>query len=485
MRISRPALRTPNVLAWGLVALLTIPVVAQEQVDTAMVAKIRSEGYDRSKVLDTFNELANVIGPRLTNSPAHKRSVAWTQDTLKTWGLSNVHAEPFEFGRGWTLERFSVEMIEPRYMPLTGYPKGWSPSTSGVLTATPVWLPNPSAETLKAKAGQLRGAIVMTSPVQEYFIRADRPPASGDLVTGRPPSRPALPPADLLAALKREDVGVTLEPNAGEHGTIFVTGRDAGENAVPAIVLVSEHYNLVGRLLQQGVAVKLAVNVQARFDESDRNTYNVIAEIPGTDPALGDEVVMAGAHLDSWHSATGATDNADGVATIMDAVRILKALGVRPRRTIRIGLWAGEEQGLLGSRAYVKQHLEGDANAKARDKLSVYFNFDNGFPPITGFYLEGNQAAKPVVEAWLKPFADWGVTATTMGHIGATDHLSFIAVKVPGFQAVQSYAGYDVRTHHTNADFVERLEPEALKQASIVVASVLYHAAMREGTFPR
>lgn len=474
-----------SLLVCSLIALLTIPLIAQEPVDATIVARIRSEGYDRSKVLDTFNQLANVIGPRLTNSPAHKRAIAWTQETLKAWGVSNVHPEPWEFGRGWTLERFSVEMIEPRYMPLTGYPKGWSASTEGVITASPVWLANPSAETLQAKAGQLRGALVMTSPVQEYFIRADRPPASGDLVTSRPPSRPALSQADLLAALKREGVGATLEPNIGEHGTIFVTGRDAGANAVPAVVLVSEHYNLVARLLQQGIAVKIAVNVQARFDESDRNTSNVIGEIPGTDPAIGSEIVMAGAHLDSWHSATGATDNADGVATIMEAFRILKTLGVRPRRTIRLALWAGEEQGLLGSRAYVQKHLAGEANAAAREKFSVYFNFDNGFPPITGFYLEGNQGAKPIVEAWLKPLAALGVTATTLGGIGATDHLSFKAVGLPGFQAVQSYVTYDVRTHHTNADFVERIEPDALKQASVVVASVLYHAAMREGRFPR
>ena len=477
--------RMRTLLSCGVVALLTVPVLAQEPVDTAMVAKIRAEAFDRGQVLDTFNHLANVIGPRLTNSPAHKRAVAWTQDTLKGWGLSNVHAEPFDFGRGWTLERFSIEMLEPRYMPLTGYPKGWSASTAGTITATPVWLPDPSAADLEAQAGKLAGAIVMTSPVQEYFIRADRPAASGDLQTGRPRTVPAMPPADLLARLKSEKVGVTLEPNIGEHGTMFVTGRDAGVNAIPAVVLVSEHYNLVARLLQQGIPVTLSVTVQAAYDESDRNTRNVIAEIPGTDPAVGAEVVMAGAHLDSWHSATGATDNADGVATIMEAVRILKTLGVRPRRTIRIALWAGEEQGLLGSRAWVKQHLEGDANAAARDGLSVYFNFDNGFPPVTGFYMEGNEPAQRIVAAWLRPLADLGATLTPSGGIGATDHLSFKALGLPGFQAVQSYANYDVRTHHTNADFVERIEPDALEQAAVVTATVLYHAAMRDQKLPR
>jgi carboxypeptidase Q len=370
-------------------------------------------------------------------------------------------------------------------MPLIGYPRAWSPSTAGVLTAAPVLLPDPTAEVLAAKAGQLRGAIVMTSPVQRYFIREDRPPGSGDLRSNRPPSKPAMPAADLQAALKREGVGVTLEPNNGEHGTIFVTGRDAGANALPAVVLAAEHYNLVARLVQQGMAVRLAVNVQSRFDESDRNAYNVIAELPGADPAVRDEIVMAGAHLDSWHSATGATDNADGVATIMEAMRILKTLGVQPRRTIRIALWAGEEQGLLGSRAYVEQHLAGDANAAARDKFSVYFNFDNGFPPVSGFYLEGSQAAKAILDAWVAPLKDLGVTANPIGGIGATDHLSFKRAGLPGFQAVQSYVDYDVRTHHTNADFVERIEPDTLKQAAVVTATVLYHAAMREGKFPR
>jgi hypothetical protein len=474
----------PRAVTFVVVMLLVLSARAQQPVDSGMLARIRAEALERSKVLETFNHLTNVIGPRLTNSPAHKRAVAWTQETLKSWGLANVHTDPFDFGRGWTLERLSVEMIEPRYMPLIGYPRAWSPSTSGVISAMPIFLPNPTADAVAAKANQLRGAIVMTSPIQEYFIRADRPPASGDLRSERPPSKPAMPAADLQAALKKAGAGVLLEPNIGEHNTIFVTGRDS-DNALPAIVLASEHYNLIARLVQQGVAVKLAVNVQSRFDESDRNTQNVIAEIAGVDPAVGSEVVMAGAHLDSWHSATGATDNADGSATVMEAVRILKTLGVQPRRTIRIALWAGEEQGLLGSRAYVERHLAGDGNAAAREKFSVYFNFDNGFPPVTGFYMEGNQPGKALVDGWLKPLADLGVAANPIGNIGATDHLSFKRAGLPGFQAVQSYVNYDVRTHHTNADFVERIDPNALKQASAVIATVLYQAAMSDAKFPR
>jgi Zn-dependent M28 family amino/carboxypeptidase len=211
----------------------------------------------------------------------------------------------------------------------------------------------------------------------------------------------------------------------------------------------------------------------------------VIWEIPGTDNAVKDEIVMVGAHLDSWHTATGATDNADGSATVMEAMRLLKALNIRPRRTIRGALWAGEEQGLLGSRAYVAQHLAGDKNKAARDKFSVYFNLDNGFPPISGFYMEGNEPARAIMAEWLKPVAGLGAIMPSPGHIGATDHLSFLDVGIPGFQAVQDYVTYDVRTHHTNVDFAERVDPNALKQASTVMAVVLYQAAMREGTFPK
>ena len=471
-----------------LVTVLSLTTIgtAQDRIDFTVIEKIRAEGMERSKVLEAFDYLTSVIGPRLTNSPAHKRSVAWTQETLKAWGMSEVHAEPFQFGRGWTLDKVIVEMLEPRYMPMIGYPKGWSPATAGRVIAAPVWLPGLEADALKAQAGKLKGAILLTSPLQEYAIRADRPAASGDLKAPQPaPSRPPQLNAERLALLTTEGVAVTIEPNIGEHGTVFVTGRDLGANSVPSIVLASEHYNLIAKLLQQKVPVKLAVDIQARFNEDDPRTHNVIAEIPGSDAALKDEIVMVGAHLDSWHTGTGATDNADGVATAMEAMRILKTLGVRPRRTIRVALWAGEEQGLLGSKAYVAEHFTGDKNKAARDKFSVYFNLDNGFPPISGFYMEGNEPARTIMTEWLRPVASIGAIMPAPGHIGATDHLSFLEVGIPGFQAVQEYVNYDVRTHHTNMDFAERIEPAALKQASVVMATVLYQAAMREGTFPK
>ncbi|MGE0812279.1 MAG: M20/M25/M40 family metallo-hydrolase [Vicinamibacterales bacterium] len=462
------------------------PGRAQAPSDADVLARIRAEGLERSHVLDVFSQLTAVIGPRLTNSPAHKRAIAYVQEVLRGQGLSQVRAEPFAFGRGWTLDKLSVEMVEPRYMPLIGYAKGWSPSTAGRLEAAPVWLPGLEPAAVAAKGTALRGAIVMTSPVQTYAIRADRPPASGDLKAPQPaPPRPPQLNAERLAALKAAGVGVLLEPNIGEHGTVFVTGRDMGPNGVPSVVLASEHYNLVASLLERGVPVTLAVEVRATFDESDANTANVVAEFPGVDPARQDQVVMVGAHLDSWHTGTGATDNADGVATAIEALRILKAVGVQPRRTIRVALWAGEEQGLLGSKAWVAQHLAGDANKAARDRMSVYFNLDNGYPPVTGFYMEGNEPGLKVMHRWLAPVQNLGATATTPGHIGATDHLSFLAVGVPGFQAVQDYVDYDVRTHHTNMDTAERIAPEALKQAAVVMATVLYQAAMSDQPFPR
>lgn len=473
-------------IAIAAMAALCAGLAAQDRVDFTVIEKIRAEGMERSKVNETFDYLTTAIGPRLTNSPAHRRAIAWTQEQLRAIGLSDVHAEPFQFGRGWTLNKVTIEMVEPRYMPLIGYPRGWSPSTPGRVVATPVWMPGLEPDALKAQAGKLKGAILFTSPLQEYAIRADRPAASGDLKPPSPaPSRAPNLNAERLAPLKAEGVAVTIEPNIGEHGTVFVTGRDMGANAVPSIILASEHYNLIAKMLQQKIPVKLAVEVQATFNEDDRNTHNVIAEIPGTDNAIKDEIVMVGAHLDSWHTGTGATDNADGSATVMEAMRILKALNIRPRRTIRAALWAGEEQGLLGSKAYVAQHLAGDKNKAARDKFSVYFNLDNGYPPISGFYMESNDPARAIMAEWLKPVSNIGAIIPAPGHIGATDHLSFLEVGVPGFQAVQEYINYDIRTHHTNMDTGERIDPNALKQAATVMAVVLYQAAMREGTFPK
>lgn len=486
----------------------------QEPIDHEMVARIRQEGLDRSQVWATFSQLVDVFGPRLTASPAYNAAVRWARDELRGWGLDDAHLQSFEFGRGWTLEGFTLEMVEPRYMPLMGYPKAWSPSTDGEVLGAPLLLAGLDADELTSYEGKLGGAIVMTRPEETRFITEDRdyPPdfrdAGIEATAGRwsPNSRTNVSEEDrarqqaeqqtartarrqrreLTQMLRAEGAAVALEPSRSEHGTIFVLGQSRDDDdAVPTVVLAPEHYNMIARLLGRGVDVQLRIAIASRYHEDDTNGYNVLAEIPGIDPEIGDQVVMIGAHLDSWHSAAGATDNADGAATVLEAMRILKALGVQPRRTIRMALWGGEEQGLHGSRRYVERHLAGDGNAAARDNFSVYFNLDPGAGPIKGFFLEGNEAARPFFVANLEPFADLDSTILNMGGICCTDHLSFIGEGIPGFQPIHSYEDYDVRTHHTNVDSYERISEQDLKQASVVMASLLYHAAMRDEKIPR
>jgi Zn-dependent M28 family amino/carboxypeptidase len=259
--------------------------------------------------------------------------------------------------------------------------------------------------------------------------------------------------------------------------------RATKDDAVPSVILAAEHYNMIARLVQHGTPVRLNAEVRAKYQAADTSGYNVIAEIPGTDPALKNEVVLVGAHLDSWHSATGATDNADAVAAMMEAMRMLKAVGAQPRRTIRLALWGGEEEGLLGSKAYVEKHLKNDA--AARDAIAVYLNDDPGMGPTYGFYSEENAGAKAIFDEWLRPLGDLGVKRNPVDKIGNTDHLSFTAVGIPGFTTLKDYRDYDVRTHHTNADFYERVSEKDLQQSAIVMAVFAWQAAIRDGKFPR
>jgi hypothetical protein len=464
---------------------------AQEPVDAAINAKIREEGLKRSKVYETFTHFTEVIGPRLTGTPAHKTAAEYSRDRLKEWGLQNARLEAWEFGRGWTLEKQTIEMIEPRYLPLIGYAEAWSSSTSGEIVGVPLMLGGKSAAELEPLRSKIKGAIVLSQPVQTVFEDKDRmqpTTAQGDVAIGQPRH-----PVDQAAranaqalnqVLRQEGPGVVLRTSMGMHGTMFVLGRDNGANALPSIVLAAEHYNLIARMTQLGVPVKLRVNLQTKFYEQDKNSYNVIAELPGTDPALKEEVVMLGAHLDSWHSGTGASDNADGAAVAMEALRILKTIGVQPKRTIRVAIWSGEEEGLLGSAKYVERYLKGDDKKAEREKMSVYLNIDPGTGPIYGFYMENNDAAKAIFDAWLEPFRDLGMRRNVLPGIGATDHLSFTRVGIPGFNVVQEYADYDVRMHHTNVDTFERVREADLQQNAIVLASFLYHAAMRKEKIP-
>jgi hypothetical protein len=461
-------------------------------IDPAALDQIRREGLENSQVVRAFDQFVTVIGPRLTGSPAHKSAADWARNTLAAWGLSDAHLEPWQFGRGWVLDRQVIEMIAPHYMPLIGYAEAWSASTPKVIEAAPVWVGGKAAADVTAMHDSLRGAIVLTQPLQVEFVRADRPqPSTSDAPVriGAPPmprsGAGAAETRALIQALHDTGAGVLLRPSAGEHGTVFVLGTDRGENAMPSMVLAAEHYNMIARMVAKGVAIKLRAGITAHYLTADTNSYNVVAELPGTDPALKHEIVLLGAHLDSWHTGTGASDNADGAAVVMEALRILKATGLRPRRTIRAALWSGEEEGLLGSKAYVARHLAGDTNREARERFSVYFNTDPGMGPIYGWYSEESPAAKALFDSWLAPLRDLDARKNVSAGITNTDHLSFKAAGVPGFTPIQDYASYDVRTHHTNVDTYERVREQDLKQNAIVLAWFAYNAAMMDERFPR
>ncbi len=462
-------------------------LIGQERIDTDMLSRIRAEGLQRSRALPLFRTLTDEIGARLTGSPAHLRAARWARDRFAEWGLSNARLEPFEFGRGWTLERISVDMTSPRYMPLSAYADAWTPSMPAVVSGRVVYIGDKTAPQVQAMAAQLKGAIVLTHLPQTLFVESDRPQPGLDdrpVQTGNPALpqiRSTTPVNDLMPILQRAGAAAALKPSAYRDGTVGVTGnRNTATDSVPFIVIAAEQYNMLARLAAAGQAPELRVELRTRYQEEDRNSYNVIAEIPGRDPALRDEIVLVGAHLDSWHTGIGATDNADGAAPVMEAMRILTALKAQPRRTIRVALWSGEEQGLLGARAYVAGLSEAD-----RNRLAVYLNDDPGSGRTLGFYMEGNAAARSIFDAWLAPLRDLGMTRNVIESIGSTDHVPFNEAGLPGFNAIKDFDAYDERTRHTNADFPERMSEDELTQSAIVMAAFAWQAATRNEKIPR
>jgi len=514
--------------------------VAQvEKVDLEMMKKIREEGTQRSQVMETLSWLTDVHGPRLTNSPQYKRASEWAKGKMTEWGLQNASLEAWgPFGRGWSLEGFTANIVKPDFIPLIAYPKAWSPSTNGVVRGPVVYLDAKTAEDLEKYKGKLKGAIVLISPprdVQAHFTSEGRrmtdetllamanadPPTPGGggfrRGGGSPEQRAAIELAPKkLQMVYDEGAAVALDIGRGDGGTIFVqqAAMPAPADApfdrrprpwspdaklIPQASLAAEHYNRIVRMVTKGVPVELEVQIAAKFHDQDLMGHNVIAEIPGSD--LKDEIVMVGGHFDSWHSGTGATDNGAGSAVAMEVVRILQALGVKPRRTVRIGLWGGEEQGLIGSRAHVEKHYAARQSSEpaagpqgqqapialkpAHEKFSAYFNLDNGTGKIRGVYLQGNEAVRPIFRAWLEPFRDLGAATLTSRNTGGTDHLSFDGVGLPGFQFIQDEIEYDTRTHHSNMDVYDRIQAEDMKQASVIIAAFVYNAAMRDEKLPR
>jgi carboxypeptidase Q len=470
-------------------ALFHTRAAGQQSADAEMVASIRAEELHHSAAAELFYTLTDSLGPRLSGSPSYDKAAHWAIERFRQWGLANPHLEPFKLGRAWTLEKLTAEMTTPRYMPLLAYADAWSPSTSGVVTGTPVYVGDSTVEQIEALGSRLRHAIVLTARPQTEFLSKDRQEPSegnGPVQTGNPPfpsPSSRVPQRELLAVLQKYGAGVALAPSATQHGTVRVQGSPAtAPDAVPTLTMAAEQYNMLVRMTKAGGPLELRIELVSRSNQDRLDSDNVLAEIPGADPSLQDEIVLLGAHLDSWHTATGATDNADAVTAAMEAMRILTALHARPRRTIRVALWGGEEQGLIGSRAWVAQHLKDKA---ARDRISVYLNDDPGTGPTYGFYMENNIAAKKIFDAWLAPLADLGMRRNVIEGIGSTDHVPFVAAGVPAFTTIKDFANYDVSTRHTNADFADAVKIEDVQQSAVVLAVFAWHASMLDQRIPR
>jgi carboxypeptidase Q len=499
-----------------------------DHVDLAMITRIRDEGFHRSQVMATMAYLTDRIGPRLTGGPALKEANEWTRRQLADWGLANAHLEGWKFGRGWTWSRAVVAMVAPRQAQLAALPLAWTPGTQGQVRGEAVALPAATLADLDAYRGKLAGKIVLidaardesatarTAPPRRYSAAALDELATFDATGPRSAERDARRKAGELRRAKRrlaqeEKALATIEVSTAPLGILRVGGsgyyHDSDPPLVAGLVMAGEQYDRLLRLLDAHQKVELSVDVEARYLTDDPMAYNTVAEIPGTDPA--GELVMAGAHLDSWHAGTGATDNGAGCAVVMEAMRILAALHVKPRRTVRAALWTGEEEGLFGSEAYVTEHfavkpppppgtpagtpsfMAGPVTAGTLTlkpdyaKLSAYFNIDNGSGKVRGLYAEENAALVPIFRSWLAPLADLGADHVTMRTTGSTDHVSFDRVGLPGFQFIQDELDYETFTHHTNLDVYEYLEDKDLMQASVVLAAVLYDAATRPAMLPR
>jgi carboxypeptidase Q len=503
----------------------------KERVDLEVMSRIRYEGFRNSKVMEYATGLMDSIGERLTGSPNMKRANEWTRDQFTAMGLSNAHLEAWgPFGRGWANQYVNVRMTSPDIAPLIAYAKAWTPGTNGVVSGKCIRATIEKKEDFDKYKGKLAGMIVLLGADAEIktineapFKRYSDDELAKDALYEIPPDRQ---PFNMAAMARRrqftkdvnqffadEKVLAVIDHNRDTTGggTVFVQSggsyRTGETTTVPQLTMDTEHWARIARLLGQKKDVTLELNVQNQFYDDDPMQYDTIGEIPGADKDKKDEVVMLGAHLDSWHSGTGATDNGAGSIVMMEAMRILKSLDIKPRRTIRIGLWSGEEEGLLGSQFYVEHHfgsrppmddpnMKGVPTLRIREagpvtvkpeqaKVSAYFNVDNGTGKIRGIYLQENEAVAPIFREWMEPFKDLGMTALSMRNTGGTDHLSFDAVGIPGFQFIQDPIEYDTRTHHSNMDVYDRLLPDDLKQISVIVAAFVYDAAMRDEMLPR
>lgn len=495
--------------------------VRLEKTDVQVFEKIKQEGMDRSQVMKHAFYITDVSGPRLTNSPGYQRAAEWVVSELKKWGISNAKIEPWgEFGKSWQLDKMYMAMSAPYYRPLIAFPKAWTKSIKAVEKAEVLLIdPATDPESLPALASKMKGKIIIMGRDEAYkqsfkpdalrYTDEDLAKMSNAVATPQRTSDTAqlrqmrntmarMNSAANVANKVRElaekngAIAILSVNPRGHDGTIFVQGATRGANhkdsadAFPDIVVSTEDYMSICRLAKAGIPVTLDLDVKTTTSKKDVQSYNVIAEIPGSDPKLKDEIVMLGAHLDSWQGSTGATDNASGSSAMIEALRIIHQLGLKPARTIRLALWSGEEQGLLGSRAYVKKTFGDASNPTAEyEKFSCYFNIDNGTGKIRGIYAQGNNAAAQYFKEWLTPFHSLGATTVTLGNTGSTDHISFHNAGLPGFQFIQDPIEYSTRTHHTTMDSYDHLIEDDLKQISTIVAAFVYQAANMEGKMPK
>jgi len=528
------------------VAPLTLGQMMTEKLDTAAMSVIKNEGMNNSQVMEILSYLTDVYGPRLTWSPEYREAAEWTSGKLKEWGLENIHYTNFEpSGKGWTLKKFSANVVSPRAYPLIAYPKAWTPGTKGTVRGEAVIVDAQTEADLAKYKGKLKNAFVLMTEERELpahfkaqgyrladsslldLSNAGMPGAArrggrrqmGDSAAIARFLTQAQFQAKKMEFMMNEGAAALLDGARGDGGTMFVSqasvprapqglsdlfgGRVSPYSAdapkiLPQVAVAAEHYNRMVRMIKKGRKVTIEMNLEVEITKAVPG-FNIIAEIPGTD--LKDEIVMVGGHFDSWHAGTGATDDGTGSAASLEAVRIIKKLGLKPRRTIRIALWGGEEQGLLGSRGYVKdtygerqadmmQMMMGGATGPLKtkpgyEKFSVYFNHDNGTGRLRGIYLQGNEEARGIFRQWFAALDDPTAETISLSNTGGTDHLAFDAIGLPGFQFIQDPVEYDTRTHHSNMDVYERVQADDMKQASAVMAVFLYNAAMRDQKFPR
>ena len=520
-------MKSPIAIAAILVAALVIGIHADEQVDDAIVARIKMEAFQHSRIMETLTELTDVFGARLRGSPAYAAAADWVKQRLSDWGFERVAFEPGGFtGPSWRVRRFSVEMMEPQYLHVFAQPRAWSPGTNGRVSGTPVLVEVSKPADFDKYRGKLRGAIVLNgrpsaTPATTFTPTATRytddelargtaaiDPTQKLLVSYAGPDyagaererREGLETRAAIAKFFRDEgVAAVLVASPLSSGVIFATdagGFDlSGPNwkipnpslAPPSFVLAREHYGRIARLVDRKRPVTLDVQLDVEIMPTVKSV-NIIAEMPGSDARLADEVVMLGGHFDSWNAGTGATDNAAGSVVMMEALRILKAIAARPRRTVRLALWDAEEGGHIGSSTYVLNHFADPRTMRLKPehaKLAAYYNLDNGTGKIRGVFLQGNEAVRPIFAAWLGPFRELGATALPVQRVGGTDHLDFDHVGLPAFQFVQDPIDYETRTHHTNMDVLESIQEADLQQAAAIVATFVYQTAMRDEMLPR